>query len=56
MSEWGVVMGWTYVSETSDGGDDVGALVHDDDSTCSETGLGIFQRVIVHTSEFEVFS
>ena len=48
--------GWTYVSETSDGGDDVSALVHDDDGTCSETRLGIFQRIVVHASEFEGFS
>ena len=47
---------WTYVSETSDGGDDIGALVHDDDGTCSETRLGIFQRVVVHASEFEALS
>ena len=40
--------GWTYVSETSDGGDDVGALVHDDDGAGTETRLGILERVVVH--------
>ena len=45
--------GWTYVSETSDGGDDVGALVHDDDGTGTETGLRVLEGVVVHTVERE---
>lgn len=38
----------TYVSETCDGRNDVGALVHDDDGTRSQTGLRILERIIIH--------
>ena len=34
--------------EASDGRDDIGALVHDDNSTGTKTGLRILQGVVVH--------
>ena len=34
--------------ETADGADNVGALIHDDYSGCSETRLGVFQGIEVH--------
>jgi hypothetical protein len=36
------------VGEARDCLDDVGALVHDDDGTRAETGLGVLERVKVH--------
>ena len=43
-------------NETRDGSDEIGTLVHDNGGICSETGLDIFQRIIVHAGETEAFS
>ena len=40
----------TYCREACDGGDNVCALIHDDDGTCAETRLCILQRVVIHPS------
>lgn len=40
----------THGGETSNGLDDVGALVHDDDGAGPQTRLRIFERVVIHTS------
>ena len=44
------------MSEMRDGSDEIGTLVHDNGGICSETGLDIFQRIIVHAGETEAFS
>lgn len=40
-----------YLGEPSNSGDDIRALVHDDDRTRSETRLCILQGVIVHSGK-----
>jgi hypothetical protein len=39
---------YTYFGEARDGGNDVGALVHNDDCTRAETSLRILERIKVH--------
>ena len=40
----------------SDDSNDIGTLVHDDDSTGSQTGLGKSWRVAIYTDETEALS
>ena len=42
----------TYVSETGDSLDDVGALVHDDDGASTKTTLSVLEGVEVHPTNY----
>jgi hypothetical protein len=48
---WAARLVHVELGETGDGADDVGLLVHDDDSASTESGSEVAERVEVHTAE-----
>lgn len=50
----GTISSYAYVCETSDGRDNVSALVHNNDGTSSQTGLSILEGVVIHAKAVKV--
>lgn len=47
-----IVTDETYVGETGDGSNDIGALVHDDDRTRAETRLCVLEGIVIHPNRW----